>query len=302
MISVSPIKRIAVLLTVFNRKEKTLRCLDALLLSHATAQSTIQFEVFLTDDGSSDNTAKALADRNYPFPLHILQGNGSLYWNGGMNNSWNAAIDNGNFDGYLWLNNDTYALPDFWKDLQITHEFCCKTNGYGGIYVGSTCDPDSKEFSYGGFNFIGKWKLKDHFILPDGKQPQPCQCGHGNITFVSAAACRQNGILYEKYIHGGGDHDYTYTAYLKGIPILVMPHYAGECVNDHPGNGYGAFVNMPLKKRLEYLKSPFGCNLNNTLLFQKRCFPHRYPFVWIAGHLKALFPTLYLNAYNSLRK
>ena len=39
-----------------------------------------------------------------------------------------------------------------------------------------------------------------------------------------------------------------------------------------------------------------------TLLFQKRCFPYRYPFVWVIGYVKALFPKLYLGFYKVLRK
>ena len=41
---------IAILLTVYNRKEKTLRCLNSLVDSHAKAGSKIRYKVFLTDD------------------------------------------------------------------------------------------------------------------------------------------------------------------------------------------------------------------------------------------------------------
>ena len=58
------------------------------------------------------------------------------------------------------------------------------------------------------------------------------------------------GVLYEGYIHGGGDHDYTYRAYKAGFPILVMKDYVGTCENDHNNDGYGDFMEMSLKDRL----------------------------------------------------
>lgn len=294
---------IAVLLTVYNRKAKTLACLQSLASSHKSANSSIEYTIFLTDDSSTDGTAKAVTDTPFPFTIHILTGNGKLYWNGGMINSWKAALaSEEKFDGYLWLNDDTLVLEDFWKDLELADNQSISIYGKKGIYVGSTCDPNTKIFTYGGFCFTNRWTLKDRFVIPDGKTYQSCECAHGNITYVSKEVVKARGIFHDGYIHGAGDHDYTYLSHKAGFPVLVMPHYAGECMNDHKEDGYLDFVNMPLRKRLEYLNSPFGFNLHNTVLFQKRCFPYRMPFVKCAGYAKALFPTVYLNFYRFLRR
>ena len=110
------------------------------------------------------------------------------------------------------------------------------------------------------------------------------------------------GVLYEGYIHGGGDHDYTYRAYKAGFPVLVMKNYVGICENDHMKKRHVDFMRMSLGERIKYMKSPFGLNLHNILLFQKRCFPYRYPFVWLIGYLKALFPILYFKIYRFMRE
>lgn len=294
---------IAVLLTVYNRREKTIRCLQSLMESHAQAASKICFTVFLTDDGSTDGTASAIKDAGFQMPIHILQGDGNLFWNGGMIHSWEAALhDSQDYDGYLWLNDDSVVFPEFWEDLSAADQVAIKTYGKKGIYVGSTRSDVNGEFTYGGFDFVNRWTLKDKFVKPDGKSFQPCQCAHGNITFISHEVVASQGILFNGYIHGAGDHDYTYLAYKAGFPVLVMPHYAGSCENDHEQDGYADFLHMPLKKRIAYLKSPFGFNLHNTLLFQKRCFPYRYPFVWIMGYAKALFPKLYFRVYKLARR
>ena len=284
---------IAVILTVHNRLDKTVACLNA-VFNQREKYSFFNVDVFLTDDGSTDDTSKILRNRFSAKPLHILSGNGNLYWNGGMINSWKAAIEHGGYDGYLWLNNDTIVLPNLWNELEQADEYSRKQFGKGGIYVGSTKDPLTGEFTYGGFEFTNQWTLKDRFLHPNGHF-QLCQCAHGNVTYISHDVVEKMGILCEQYLHGGGDHDYTYLAYKAGFPLIVLKDYVGICENDHQQGGYADFLSMSLKQRIKYLYSPLGFNLHNTLLLQKRCFPYRYPFVWLMGYLKAFFPKMYFK-------
>lgn len=293
--------KIAVLLTCYNRKDKTVRCLMSLNETYHRCGSEHSVEAFLTDDGSSDGTAEAVRALNLAFTVRIFEGTGTLYWNGGMNNSWKEAIKSGHFDGYLWLNDDTVVLDDFWNDISVADESSMAKYGKKGIYVGSTCNSIGGKFTYGGFNFTTYWTLKDQFILPNGRDFLPCQCAHGNITYISDDVVKEMGVLCEKYVHGGGDHDYTYLAYKAGFPILVMPHFCGICENDHGGET-ARFEQLSLKERIEYLKSPFGLNLNNTILFNSRCFPMRVPFVWAMGYMKAIFPRLFYGVYRFLRR
>lgn len=290
---------VAVLITVFNRKQKTLRCLDSL---QNTIPATVSAKVFLTDDGSTDGTADAIRAQSYPFDISILQGDGNLFWNGGMINSWKAAIAEGGWDGYLWLNNDSEVLPEFWGDILAADSYSRSTFGKGGIYVGSTKDAATGAFTYGGFIYTNKLTLKDRMILPDGKSFQACDAAHGNITYVSADVVKQQGVFCEEYIHGGTDHDYTYLAHKAGFPVLVLPHFGGFCENDHPKDGGRTdFFKLPLKERIAYLKSPRGLNFHNALLYSKRCFPWRYPIIWTTGYLKAVFPRTYHTLYLRLR-
>ena len=294
-------KKIAVLMTCFNRKNKTLRCLTALQEGLEKTGSGLSLSVFLTDDGCSDGTADAIREQGFHFPIHILQGTGNLFWNGGMINSWKAAIAEGGFDGYLWLNDDTYALPEFWTDLAAADTFCFETYGKRGIYVGSTKDIKTDVFTYGGFNYVSKITLLDQFIVPDGKSFQPCQAAHGNITYVSQDVVDKMGIFCEKYWHGGSDHDYTYLAYKAGFPILVLPHYSAVCENDHLGKTRN-HTTRPLRERLKVFYSNNGYNMHNTLLFSRRCFPWRTPFVFLSGVIKLFFPKLGYGGYLKLRK
>lgn len=293
---------IAVLLTVHNRKAKTVRCMESLAETVAPHKETISVTVYLTDDGSTDGTADAVRERNLPLEIKILQGDGNLFWNGGMINSWKAALADGGWDGYLWINDDSEVLPEFWDDLLFADEFARKRYGKGGVYVGSTKDAETGAFTYGGFVYTNKLTLKDKFIYPDGKTCQECEAGHGNITYVADEVVKSQGIFCDKYIHGGTDHDYTYLAHKAGFPVLVLPHYSAVCKNDHSKDGgRKAFFEMTLKERFRDLNNPRGLNLHNALLFSKRCFPWRYPIILATGYLKALFPRWYHRSYLIMR-
>lgn len=293
---------IAVLITVFNRREKTLNCLQKLCETLLPYKEAIHVTVFLTDDGSTDGSADAIREKNFPLDVKILQGTGNLFWNGGMIHSWKAALQDGKWDGFLWLNNDTEVLPEFWSDLLFADRFSREKYGKGGIYAGSTKDADTGAYTYGGFVYTNKLTLKDKFIYPDGESCQECEAAHGNITYVSNDVVEKMGIFCEKYIHGGTDHDYTYLAHKAGFPVLVLPHYSGSCKNDHSKDGgRKAFFEMSLKERFKDLNHPRGLNLHNALLFSKRCFPWRYPIILVTGYLKALFPKLYHRTYLILR-
>lgn len=286
-------------MTCHNRKDKTVRCLEALRAGFDKTGRNFSLSIFLTDDGCTDNTAEAVMKLSLPFPIHILPGTGNLFWNGGMINSWKAAITEGGFDGYLWLNDDTFALPEFWEDLATADAYSIATYGKHGIYVGSTKDQETGAYTYGGFNYISKITLLDKFLPPDGKSFQSCQAAHGNITYVSQQVVDRMGIFCEHYWHSGSDHDYTYRAQKAGFPLLVLPHFSAICENDHIGKTRD-HATLPLKERIALFRKNKG--MHNTLLFSRRCFPWRTPFVFISGVIKLFFPRLGYGSYLKLRK
>ena len=291
---------IAVIITVFNRIDKTLKCLDWLFKS-LNSYPQINLKVYITDDGSTDGTSSIIKETYKNNNIEILAGSGNLFWNGGMNNSWRKAVSDGGWDGFLWLNNDSYVYADLWQEIIEADIYSRQNFRKGGVYVGSTYNEEKTGLSYGGFNFTNKITLKDEFVIPNGNF-QMCECAHGNITYISNDVVNKLGVLYDGYQHGGGDHDYTYVAHKNGFPLIVLRKYVGECENDHPKKLGADFHHMDLKQRIAFLKSPLGFNLNNTLIFQKRCFPYRYPFVLFAGYFRAVFPNLHYKIYSLLRK
>lgn len=60
-------KNVAILMTVHNRRDKTLQCLDTIQKEFASPKS-FSIKIFLTDDGSTDNTTLAIQEKNILFP------------------------------------------------------------------------------------------------------------------------------------------------------------------------------------------------------------------------------------------
>lgn len=286
--------QIAVLLTCFNRKEKTLTSLKHLEQAVHHVKGEIKISIYLTDDGSTDGTGDAVLE-HYPETI-VLNGNGQLYWAGGMRNSWNAALSE-KYDFYFLLNDDTNVYPNLFKDFKKTNDYCKEKYNQQGIYIGSTIDKDSKLISYGGHVFVNRFLGTAKKLIPNGKSPQECELGNANIKFVHKTVVDKIGILHKSYVHSLADFDYTLTAKKNGIPVLVMPNYLGDCVDDHK-NPYDTFHELSIGKRKNLMDSPLGLDFKSNLQYMKRNFPLRLPMVYLAYWFKIFFPKTYAKRFN----
>ena len=126
-------KKVAVLLTVHNRREKTLACLENCYrqIDSMKGDDTYSFSVYLVDDGSTDGTSEAVL-QTYP-QTHVIKGDGSLFWNHGMRTAWDAAAADEQ-DFYLWLNDDTLMKEGALSCIMETSEFL----RHKSIVVGTT--------------------------------------------------------------------------------------------------------------------------------------------------------------------
>lgn len=83
-------KTVAVLLTVFNRKNVTIKGLETLFSAMKPVEDKYSFDVYMTNDGCTDGTPESVKQL-YPH-VNVIDGEGGLYWSGGMRKAWvNAA-------------------------------------------------------------------------------------------------------------------------------------------------------------------------------------------------------------------
>ena len=214
--------QVAVLMTCHNRRALTLRCLESL----RAQQGDAEIALFLVDDGSSDGTADAVREV-WP-AAHVIPGDGSLFWNGGMRLAWETAAQAGSFDHTLWLNDDVVLEPGALERLLREAAVLADADG-AVILAGSTRSPGTHEVSYGGQHRPNPQRPLRLTVAPPGSAPIAVESVSGNIVLVSAAAFARLGNLSPAFVHIFGDLDYGLRARAAGIPIYAGSGFFGEC-------------------------------------------------------------------------
>lgn len=275
---------LAILITCHNRKNKTLKCIDSIYKANL---SNIKFNVFLVDDGSTDGTNKAVKSH---FPdVNIINGDGHLYWAGGMRLCWENALSE-IYNGYLLLNDDVVLYKNFFVDLIEMNYFSLKKYKKEGVYVGSTIDLENNSFSYGGHKLLSKITGNSENVVPNN-QIQECDFANANILYVSKNVVNSIGILSNIFTHSLADFDYTLKVKKTGFPILVFAEYCGTCKDDHGKNWLSS--SYTFKQRINYLMNPKYLAFKEYRIFVKTHFPFYWPVVFLKLCIKTVFPFLY---------
>lgn len=286
--------KIAALYTCHNRKLKTLKSLNSLFKAYNNiATEKFILDVYITDDGSTDGTSEAIKNE---FPnVHVIHGNGNLFWAEGMRSSWKEALK-GNYDAYLLLNDDVELYDNVFSELMKADTYCKKVSGKGGVYLGATEDKNLGKLTYSGSVITNKFLYLSERLAPNGEF-QSCDLGNANIMMVDKCVVKSIGILTEGYSHGMADYDYTLSARRENIEVIIAPNYCGHCVNDHTDH-YEGFAEKTLQERKKVLNSPTGLAFDSYKRYMKKFFPLRYPLVAFFGWLKLYFPKLYLKCFR----
>ncbi len=270
-------KRIAVLLTVHNRKDKTLLCLRNLYVQ--SIPQGYSLDVYLTDDGCTDGTAEAVR-AEYPL-VNIIEGDGNLYWNRGMYRAWEEAAKK-DYDFYLWLNDDTYLFQNAIKSL--LNEYL--SFNFPSIIVAFMTSKKQSQVTYGGFG-------KDGLMSPNGKL-QECKTFNGNCVLIPRQIYKKVGNLDWTYRHAIGDLDYGYRARRAGFKLYASKDFLGICEEN---TQLPAWIRkeVPFRKRIKNLYSPLGyAEPMPFFYFEKKHFGLLVAVKhFISIHIRVLFPQLW---------
>ncbi len=277
---------IAILLTCFNRKEKTLACLNSLY--QAKMPESFSAQVFLVDDGSTDGTAKGV--KEFDSDINIVQGTGNLYWAGGMRLAFKQAKAQHDYDFYLLLNDDVELKTNVFINLFESRKFCVQKHGRGGVYSSSTLDRTTDKISYGGNVLVKGIDNPAYELLKPNNIPQECHLTNANILLVEKEVIDQIGFFDENFVHGVADYDFSLRAYKAGFPVYITAGIGGYCEDDH---GHSWSGSKSLRKRIQYLYSPTGLAYKEYLLYIKRHFPKYSLEAFIKLWMKTFFPVLW---------
>ena len=267
-------KKICVLITVFNRIEDTLICLDNMFNSfdYYNVRNNFLLDVYIVDDGSTDGTSKKIR-KLYP-NINLIKGSGDLFWNRGMLLAWKTAIKNNEYDFFIWLNNDVAIHQKAFVEL-----FECSQEYKGTAIVSGIINSENEEVIYGGRN------EKKELLKAIGLC-QSIKYLNGNLVLIPQKVFKKLGCLDDRFHHDLGDVDYGFRAMAEGITVVTSKSVLGigevNKIERSRKNGLG------LRQRFRALQSPLGYPLQIAFYFHNK----HYNF------LKAMFFVFFLVAIN----
>lgn len=274
------VPRVHVLMTVHDRKAKTLASLESVAAQRADAGAEIS--VVLVDDGCSDGTPAAVRER-YP-EVVVVAGSGQLYWNGGMRRAFEVARED-DPDHYLMLNDDTNLLPGALRTLLATHQDRTRAEGRPCIVVGSTVDPVTGKHSYGGWRRGGPLNPARLSRIAPGPEARACDTLHGNCVLIPRDVVHRIGILDVAFTHAMGDLDYGFRAARAGVGLWIAPGYLGECA-ENTGRGLFTDATLGVREQWRRILGPKGLPPSEWLVFTRRHCGPLWPLNFCWPYLK----------------
>jgi GT2 family glycosyltransferase len=218
-------KSIALVMPVFNNLEYTKKCITSLgpRLSHKDLKNC-EFFVVIVDDGSTDGTGQWLRN-NHP-QVTVLEGDGNLWWSGGVNVGAEFALRVLKSDYILLWNNDVIASADYFLEIDKL--------------VGSISDNvvvGSKIFRSGDKNLLwscgGVFNSRTGAIYMHGmdkpdsgeyKKPIHVDWLPGMGTLIPAGVIEKIGYWdADSFPQYHGDSDFTFRAKKAGYDLVVFP-------------------------------------------------------------------------------
>lgn len=278
-------KRIAVLLTVYNRKEVTLKGLRSLynaivFLKNKHLEKDYCFDIYMTDDGCTDGTGDVVKNE---FPeVNVVKGDGNLYWGGGMIKAWEKAVGNKvEYQYFLWFNDDSILNENALESL-------FKKQG-DDIIVGAFCDKNRCP-SYGGR--IGKE------ILSVNGEYQEIELMNGNLVLVSHLVYEKIGMIDRRLIHGEGDFDYGLRAKKKGFRLLLTPEYVGYAERHDEIIPRCYSKDLSFTQRWTIIHSPLYSPFNHFIFNKRHKGVVKALYSLMICYVSVLFPSVYIMIKN----
>lgn len=256
----SELKKVALVMPVYNRRETTLSGLRSL---SRIDRYGLNVKIFVVDDASPDGTADAVAEE---FPeVEIIKGDGNLHYAAGTNLGIERALEWGP-DYVVTMNDDALFHVHFLQKLITTAEANPRS------VVGSLLllwDEPYRVFQVGQYwnTMSGGWVIPDDITaLSVPQEAFLVECIVGNCVLFPAEAIRENGLMDErKFPHGWGDAQYLMRMRKAGWRLLVEPKSFVWCEpNTNPKPLHTLKVTEILKILFVDQKHP--ANLNRQLV------------------------------------
>lgn len=254
---------LAIMLTCFNRKNKTIQCLESLYRQ----KDIPSFDLYVCDDKSTDGTAKAIRNE---FPKAIvLKGTGNLFWSRGMHVAMKAAVEK-EYDYYLMVNDDVEFFDTMWNEMYLPFV----NHNLRGV-VGCMLSKETGQQSYGGAKFYTTTHgdYIGSMLAPSSEHFMECDLANWNCFLIDQYVVKEVGLIDSRYEHAMGDFDYSFRMKQKDIPILLAKEYVGYCENNLP-KGTFKDSSQSRRNRLKKLFAPNGLPIKSWWHFTMTYYVH----------------------------
>lgn len=236
--------KVNVVFTCFNRKDKTVKCVNTLI------KNKVNLDFIIVDDNSTDGTKDALGKME--IPKTILFGSGNLYWAGGMRVGIDYFLNNVNDADYVLLVNDDVEFFANVVDRMLEQS---KRNK-DAVIVGNCCDVDGNP-TYGAIKFNKVFKRPMYYHLRLDESEKEADTFNCNAVLIPNKVIRTIGNFDPVYTHNFADYDYGFMLNKAGFKIYGTSFYVGIC-EDNPYKGTWNDPLLTKKDRLRLKEMPKG--------------------------------------------
>jgi len=263
------LKRVAIVIPVYNRREITLQGIRSLKRIDTTG---LDVRIYIVDDGSTDGTGDAI--RSQHPDVHVIDGDGTLHYAAGTNRGIEAAL-NWEPDYIATMNDDAVFHDQFLIRLVKTAETTPRSI-IGGLLL--LWDEPHKVFQVGQV-----WQtLKGGWIIPEDwtafsvpQEPFEVECIVGNCVLIPTEAIKECGLMDEKrFPHGWGDAQWMARFSRAGWKLMIHPRSLIWCEpNTYPSSLHSMPMNQMIKTLFVNKKHPL--NLSRQFIARWESAPSR---------------------------
>jgi len=205
-------QKVAVIIPTHNRCESALRAIESLVQDNYRNK-----QIYLVNDGSSDNTREKVLQR-YPQVI-ICQGNGNLWWSGAINLGLAYALKS-DCNLVLWLNDDNCVDVNTINIMVDAHQQC----GKNSVIASRTLSLQTKDVEWAGepprwHPDFQNWQMFDSNDEIHSLQHPP---GGRGVLFPLQCFVQLGLVDAHNFPHYWADHDFHYRAMKAGYNYYLV--------------------------------------------------------------------------------
>jgi len=260
---------ILIILTCYNRKEKTEQCIKSIV----NRKNFLDFTFIIVDDLSTDGTIDMLETLKDDYNVHIIVSDGNLFYSGGMRKGMSYALEKiqSNYDYILMINDDVLFF-----DQAIDKLVKKSIENQDAVVVGATCDYE-RNLTYGAIKYRDEKTIKYNTIGIEDRFIE-CDTFNANCVLIPSLIFRNIGVIDKHYIHSLGDLDYGLRISRSGYKIYTSNEYVGYCMKNLSENTWND-RKLNIIERIKLKESIKGAPLKPWFYFLKKNFSIRVALV-----------------------